>query len=406
VALAHYTRALANFRRRMSSHDQTSLAARSVLICSLLFIIFELLQGNLTAVDVLSAGCFKALGSNLLRRDSHCRSAIAANLDDDGVQDAEFLLIRLTVLRGLVSPLYPAANAIAQGFHLPVDFDLQIPDSSEPSIERFIIVWKHIWTVVSLWCLRALRNETRQAQSPALSSGDSPQCSPQGLQKERQVLLDMTERCRIATQERLDIETSSVAQRLLEYALALGNLHYVILSPSADALENIWDCNLDACLEVVDLGERFVKEAAASGLSQSLIFDGPVPTLLQMVQGCRDRVLRRRATGLLAQLVTPRSSWENKSLFLGTCGLMDMEERERAPDGSIGLAARYDWTHAVWSNDHTYFCCTYTAKGAVPGAPRREVRLLLKLEDSGLASAPHSPLKQRSQTSADSRSLS
>ncbi|KAI9150740.1 hypothetical protein HJFPF1_10516 [Paramyrothecium foliicola] len=386
VAIASYTKALAKFRHGMSSSTVAPPTARSILISSLLFLIFELLQGDMRAVDSLSASCFKVLKRDLLRSKAGRGSVIAAALDDEEVQDAEYLLIRLTALRGLTSPLCPAAEETARGFRLPVLFDLQIPDPSEPNIERFIMVWKRLWTLASLWNLQATRRWEVFSRVVSESTVVRPvQLTEQELGREKFLLLDLTERCRDVTLERLSNEKNPIGQRHLEYALALGKLHPIMLSASADLLDDPWDRNLDACLEVVELGWRFITETAASELSQSLIFDGPVPTLLQMIQGCRDLVLRQSAIELLGRLVTFKSSWEMRSLFMGTHGLVDLEERERTKNGEIAMTARYNWTHAAWSEDYKLFYCTYTAKMPEPDGHRREIQLILQFEDYGLA---------------------
>jgi hypothetical protein len=121
-AIRHYTKAIATFRDRLAKKGEDT-PPRTILIMSILFIIYESMQGNTQNVDQLLTKAMLALKDTLtsLAPAWTDKSKIAAELDDEGILEAEYLLPRLGAVNGLSSPMYPSywANTVHFGVRPP-----------------------------------------------------------------------------------------------------------------------------------------------------------------------------------------------------------------------------------------------------------------------------------------------
>ncbi|KAF3065060.1 hypothetical protein GL218_01513 [Daldinia childiae] len=103
-ALQFYTTAISKFRRRMLL-EGSSIAPRTILIISILFIMFEAMQGNTETIDRLMHSAILALESSL-SGSMIFGSRLPPNLDDEGVREADYFLARLSAFNSLLSPLF------------------------------------------------------------------------------------------------------------------------------------------------------------------------------------------------------------------------------------------------------------------------------------------------------------
>lgn len=104
-AIKQYSKALSSFRARLSS-PISRVPCRTIMIVSILLIVYEMLQGNAAAVDRLLSNALQTLKSKMAAArivDLHVLLA-RSPLDDDGVVDAIYLIPRLAAMRCAVAP--------------------------------------------------------------------------------------------------------------------------------------------------------------------------------------------------------------------------------------------------------------------------------------------------------------
>ncbi|KAH7041466.1 uncharacterized protein B0I36DRAFT_345065 [Microdochium trichocladiopsis] len=106
-ALSHHTKAISLFRSQLGNRQSSGPPPRSILILSVLFILFELAQGNTQTVDSLTSVALSALKDPLqLRADTTAASKVPAELDDEGVRGLENLFSLSTTYGTFALPMY------------------------------------------------------------------------------------------------------------------------------------------------------------------------------------------------------------------------------------------------------------------------------------------------------------
>jgi hypothetical protein len=170
TAIQYYTRALADFRRRILP-TMSEGSYRTVLIVTVLFIAFELCNVNTAAADKLAANAIHLLKDKLVQSQRDLsKSALAASIDDQGIVEAEFFLIHTATLcskatttlesdqgpKGLTSIL-----AVDWCFHIP-----EPPEHYQGIKVLFGTFWRFV-TAVFIWHFRMLKT---QAQGHSLGN--------------------------------------------------------------------------------------------------------------------------------------------------------------------------------------------------------------------------------------------
>lgn len=109
----HYERALKSMNLAISlmkvqlQHRNDGTSRRAILITSILFIVFELMHGDPDSADVVAAKAMTALHGvlPLYCPDRASRERIGRDVDDEGIEEASWLLPRLSAMRGGTSGL-------------------------------------------------------------------------------------------------------------------------------------------------------------------------------------------------------------------------------------------------------------------------------------------------------------
>ncbi|KAI1661657.1 hypothetical protein F4813DRAFT_345223 [Daldinia decipiens] len=149
-ALQSYTAAISKFRKRMLL-EGSSITPRTILIVSILFILFEAIQGNTETIDRLMHSAILALESSMSGSMAF-GSRLSPTLDDEGVREADYFLARLSGFNSLLSPFYPAMlrNKAYQRTWLCKD---AIP-SSDQNTQQVEHNFERHTTYMLFWCFR------------------------------------------------------------------------------------------------------------------------------------------------------------------------------------------------------------------------------------------------------------
>jgi hypothetical protein len=197
-AITYFTSSLAKFRSRI---NKIEAAPRTILISTILFIIFELLQGNYDSENQFIDNGVLVLKDKILHSawPNH-ESQIAGLCDDEGVEDAEFILVRRLSSRSLLGPVCTREdlNPACMSWHTKGPR----PPSQKSGCWTFWRLWMQFLTVALRWY-----TTVQHAAKPGNIIHHQPK-----LKQEQRALLDRTDVWDIAIEEKLtdhDLDDSS-----------------------------------------------------------------------------------------------------------------------------------------------------------------------------------------------------
>jgi hypothetical protein len=169
AAVCHYVKALTLFRSRVKA-GTAMLSPRSVLIISVLFITFEMLQGDMKTVDGLITSSINLLKGTLklYRQDarSNHNAQSTPRAEEDDMEDIEHLLPLISIMSGY-TPFLISQSANIQLWDTSRGHDL--PDVGQSSIAKLQTQWSKFYTRTAAFIGRALAIQM-QATTPPLAA--------------------------------------------------------------------------------------------------------------------------------------------------------------------------------------------------------------------------------------------
>ncbi|KAH7021364.1 uncharacterized protein B0I36DRAFT_367780 [Microdochium trichocladiopsis] len=408
-ALSHYTDALGIFRRRLTSPEKHT--PRAILIATTLLASFEFLQGNTSSLDQLAAYTLSLLSGKLMQGIFGTRtlsdSAIAAQTDDDGVREAEAVLVRICLFNAAFSPLYPKIRQAVSQLPVPSFSEPHPPDLGTPC-DVFARLSLEYLTLVSVWHFRVLtgvrmdpgKSHSVHYDHDAIHALATPEVWWTRHFEEQAEIMLLLEEWRAAFTQRLALQplTDSDRQTCNRILSAINTCLYTV-STVFDFSTGTWDFNEAATGELLAQTEAVCASFAAcsegnfdairmtsgrfqpphgapAGLQdQSRIAGGSIYVVATIAQDCRHRTLRRRALDLFTLMVTTSSHWEIRAHYLGIKALFEAEEENRDPvTGMIPLDGQWDWVGGSWSDDYSEFYVVLVSKvGVLDGTGRQKI---------------------------------
>ncbi|KAI1417476.1 hypothetical protein F5Y13DRAFT_151089 [Hypoxylon sp. FL1857] len=337
-AIQYYTKSISKFRERMA-REGSSTPMRTILIVSILFVMFEAMQGDTDSVDRIMFAARLALKDCLTSLGTERQ--VSSALDDEGVREADYFLTRFSGYNSLLSPFYPSllreqpskrdCGLIIE----PIPHETENPREVELIFERYT-------TSALIWCFRTCQ---------ATIFG-----RPLDIEKNRveqvTILSHANKWCKFL-EKRVEQETDPSQRRTWKIMLVEAKMFTVYTTYSYDAEERelLWDARMNDCREVVDLVESILEDMNPITALPPLFEDKLVPTLRCIACKCRDYGVRTRALALSKQLAGP---WlENRAVLVGLEILMELEERDRDASGFIPLRSRYRWNVSSWNEDRS-----------------------------------------------------
>jgi hypothetical protein len=350
IAVQHYTRAIAQFRRRIRVMSQTPIAPRTLLIFTTLFSMFEILHGNTSAFDNLISNGLQ-LFSQQYQPKRKQNWAIAPTLDDAEIYEAECFLARTATWSAIFSPMYPRSRAVVASMASSYELGALPPDRAT-SVGEF---WRRWWQFVTMAVIWHLRVQTTRATNRL-------DLEYSVLKQEQTLLLERTKIWADETRERLTEASDKSAKHILTMLVFEIQICYWSGYYALDPSELAWQSCTKECAEILDMARNTITELTAITGYESIISDGLMIGLLQLSRECRDWNVRSTALELCKLLVTPNSSWHVKSFVLGVSACVEAEELGRDGTGHIPMSERYDWTDGSWDDEYTELRVTITSK--------------------------------------------
>ncbi|KAK7996174.1 hypothetical protein PG991_015641 [Apiospora marii] len=322
-AIQNYTQALSTFRNRMEL-EGGSTPPRTVIIATLLFLIFEQMQGNSKNsssrrtlfpcfVVVLPRSKQKALGSRnpLLR------------LMTKGSRKAEMILPRMFAASLSGCEVHPAVYQLALQIQVdPLDIEVPVEGASRLNIKR---VWDRMITRLTLYTIRG-RAALADPTSNLDEYREGQRIFMDRLAESKEVMMAMQER-ELDVQFHLTIKVLLCAIHIAE----------VYVSCFLDETDMSWDCFTGHYEKVIEIAES-IFDVLPPTFDGWPMYDCSLPPIIHCVlQKCRDPALHRRAAAVYQKL-----SQNERSLGLG------LAARDASEDV---VAVANDWASEVTTED-------------------------------------------------------
>lgn len=325
-AIQNYTQALSTFRNRMEL-EGGSTPPRTVIIATLLFLVFEQMQGNSVAVQQLTGNVIAMLRGSLItfQAKGTSESQIAAEIDDEGVQEAEMVLPRMFAASLSGCEVHPTVYQLALQIHVdPEDTEVPREGASRLQIKR---VWDRMITRLTLFTIRG-----RAALADPMSSLDE-------YREGQRVFLDrlaQSKEVMMAMQERDDLDIQF--HLTIKVLLCAIHIAEVYVSCFLDETDQAWDYFTGHYGKIIDIAESIFGVLPPS-FDGWPMYDCSLPPIIHCVlQKCRDPALHRRAAAVYQKL-----SQNERSLGLGLV-------TRNASDDVIAAAVN-DWASEVTTED-------------------------------------------------------
>ncbi|KEZ43559.1 hypothetical protein SAPIO_CDS4479 [Scedosporium apiospermum] len=319
ASLVHHLNAISAFRVSLGGDGSEDPSRhRKIFAMTLLLIVYEMLQGNLSAADNL-VSC----GIGTLQRSITLFSG--AELATHGLEDVEYVLPQLAVM-GLFTHQLKSTWSYVR--HLRVEPEFRFPRPTIDPISKAVAYWGRFYTLA--------------VTSLCLTTYDNNFC-PFEVSVRRAKFLSCLCRWKSVLEGYLDDpKTSAAGSRTLRLLLLHWQVIWIMVSccldPTGVELDGFtaqFRDLLDCCIEFVD------QEMTGKAPALMMLGEGVLMPLLCVVTCCRDHDLRMTAAAVAYSLPWREGTWDTKVVLLGQLGAVMMEEKGRGPDGFIPPESRW-----------------------------------------------------------------
>ncbi len=369
AALAHHVEAVSMFRKFFTA-EQPLARPSTVLIVTLLFIAFELLQGNVPAADSLITSGIMLLKDyiKMFRSNSRKPGALPPS-SDDAFDDIQLILPRLAVM-STYSPFCISQRRHRNFSLLTSPLEVREPPPvGHENVKELRAVWNSCFTGSMVFIMRAV---CYNLHSIAFDVADV---------KRKQVgFLDRLMRWRYVAEGYCLQAVSRTADPLERDCLRLVRIHHLFCSAfmecCLDASELSYDRLEPVFRELIRRCESFL--GYSTDRTQSTLGVGVVPVLVFVAAKCRIHNTRMSAIHLLQRLPWREETWDMKTVVAGHLAQIGLEERGMDGAGFIPSHSRYIWAAGSWDADRSRLRATFTR--AVPNDDGSPHRVELELE--------------------------
>jgi hypothetical protein len=339
VALKYYVQALSKFRKQVLAGAEMH-SPRAFFIMTMLFITFELLQGNMEAVDQLLTnsiqllkGYFGEYLQDACRSQPHTKSRGMTEGDLDGMEH----MLPFLSLMGMATPFLKSQwNNLALWTAPPVN---DVPGLGHRSPTQLQASWDRFMTRILVFAGQAM------ALTQLNSSRD--------FLREQQTYLSHLNKWR----DVLDVGLShaiTLSDNHTQRAIQLMQLHRMVLSIVVQSCLDPTDMAWDACeTEFLMLVERCLAFAVEHRPSYRhvgfTLCMGVLSTLGPAIAKCRKHNIRMRALEIARRMPWREGVWDAEAEMFGKLGAVLLEERGRDVNGFISPENRWSWIGGDWN---------------------------------------------------------
>ncbi|KXJ95609.1 hypothetical protein Micbo1qcDRAFT_27594 [Microdochium bolleyi] len=349
-AIRQYSRAISSFRDKLAEPIR-AIPCRTIMLVTILLIVYEMLQGNAKAVDRLVATALLTLKEKMAASKINDLHVLLdkSRLDDEGVIEAIYLIPRIAAMRMAMCPSaldFSCEWLLQMGTH-PMSLKASMPPSNL-EVEDFEHSWNHFFSLATVWY-----NHMHHNVAPKLDR-DSRELVEK-LEKQQASILARTNEWRSFLQARLLRTTNALQREHEQVCLFAARVSSFLIMTALDPLDSVWDTLGDRCYDALNLLEKALGEIPDAEMPTPLLDDKVVPMIHYITQHCRDKEVREHGLRLLERCITKTSPWDTRGSLLGMQAFLEVEEAGRDAKGHIPPESRYKWVLAQWNDEHTEY---------------------------------------------------
>ncbi|KAK6081139.1 Autophagy-related protein 2-like protein 1 [Seiridium cupressi] len=325
AALSHYAAAISSCREKLSnaSSHEKSYCLKRLLISTIVFIIMEMMQGNInSAVNLVNNG-LQLIQSAALDGDSE-------QVDEELVM-TKLIFSRFSIIGGL-NPCSSDGNEV--GISIP-KIDAITAPSVAASVETLLNQWNQTF---------------RPLQPFMMRSAFGHHITDEGLRDfEAKVALrasDLREWQTLIGSHIRRTRDAKVRRSLLltEVQLLITKIH---LTYCEYKTASAYDAHINDFEEIVRLSDKFTDSELAGRMRFTVDFN-LFPWLSFTIARCRNRTVRKHALRTFVRLVFRQGGWGNLGLVKALRAVVSIDDQWANENGTIGEAVGYSWTMSRW----------------------------------------------------------
>ncbi|KAH7108986.1 hypothetical protein B0J13DRAFT_579384 [Dactylonectria estremocensis] len=319
ASLLHHLRAVSGFRSSIR-HRGAICRPRKVLMMTLLLIVYEILQGNLSAADgLLSCGLGVFRDSSTLFQGTQMMS--------NEIEDVEHVLPCLAIMGKFTHQLNSSWTHI---LHLRAEPEIKIPECGIDTVASVYSCWGRFYTLAVTSLCQISHNSNSSTFEAAVRRGNFLSC----LSRWKPTLEGYLNNC----------ETGTTDKRALRLILIHWQVIWISVSCCLDQTGVAFDAFTDEFRDLLCRSIKFIENDLAVETPLLMTFgEGIFMPLLCVVTCCRSHDLRMTAAAIAYELPWQEGTWDTKIVLLGQLGSVLMEEKGRDESGFIPPSSRWYW---------------------------------------------------------------
>lgn len=377
AAVGHYIQALSIYRKRVKL-STSKLSSRLALIVSILFITFEMLQGDMKTVDNLITSSINLLKNAL---ELYPNDAVYSpgtkctpRIEDD-LEDIEHLLPYISIMSGYTTFLTSQSNNI-QLWDSSRSHGLPDPEAGHFNIIKLQTQWGKFYTSTA-----AFIGQRKAFICQAFASQWQTAESTADVEERQKVLIEHLN----TWAKRLESWSDKISsydkstQRSLQVIRIQHLILLICVSCCIDPTEVVYDSREAAFSTLLARCALYLHEVPPTygfTLSTSIL-----SALDLIIIRCRVHDIRMMAVAIMRQFSWREGAWDSTLMLYGKLGGLLLEERWRDESGFIAPEHRWSWTGGEWNVEEKRLVARYIR--AVPDKQRMPVftELALDLEN-------------------------
>lgn len=326
-------KALAIFRQHTASPDSVA-AAETFLKAAMLFIAFEQMQSNFTAVDRLLTGCLGIIRDSMrLLKQKQYESSVSRLKETSSPKDTALLGL-LHQKMCVISPMSAFFNDASEEPPSAMAPNANFPHRDD-SIEIVFALWRCDMCQTYAFFREALyfRN---LAASPGIAS----------VQGRLGDFIAKHARWRAMVEHDLQTETNELRRVSWNVIQLHSKVTIVLLRGILDSTETTYGALTDDFRDV--LGGFLDLLLSADDSVKATLISGFLPIICFIACKCRDKEVRTRMLEVF-DIVSAAGPWSARLLLKSIRAMIDLEEAHRDETGLVPVSARYAWTDLTWN---------------------------------------------------------
>lgn len=347
AAFKYHSDAVSDFKSRLQAKD--AQWSRLALVMTLLLLAFELMEGNLTAVDGIMKSGLLLLRDPFLMLES--KSGEETRYDSlrsthRDLEDIEHLLPLISLMSGYTF-FCKSQHTMFQTPGSPMSSADLHP--CPKSIGEIIVQWGNTFKLCILFVTRVTVHEPDRLDDVS-STEETQSCLLRCLRHWKDVLHDNQYGPANTKDQRLGLDLVFIQQIMCT----------ILVSCCTDTTAMTYDSFGAEFLDIVDRCALFLQDRGKTPRIPFVFNGGNLASAISLVVAkCRHLKTRMRAVELFKRIPWREGSWDRQAIICNI-GQAALEERERDKDGHIKATSRWVWSNTQWDHPSGYPLAEYT----------------------------------------------